>query len=116
MICGVVLTPGRAGGCRGSEARGDLFSNSHELRYDGAQSSRTVAEGLLHSWAKLAERAVIFDQFEERVVAEAAGAGGLEANSTAADVVALCTNRAGRIGDCDMAHIVGRSLFERGIG
>ena len=75
-----------------------------------------VAEDLLHRRAEFAEGAVVFDDFEERVVAEAVAAGGLEADAAAADVFGGGADRAGWVGDRDVADVVCRSLFERRVG
>ena len=58
-----------------------------------------MADGLFDQRAHFTESAVIFDDFEQRVVAEAAAAGRLEANSPATLGVAFGTNRSRRIGD-----------------
>src|SRR6478672_3024527 len=71
-----------------------------------------MTDRLLHMGAEFAERAVVLDDFEERVVAESICAGRLKANPATADVVAVRAYRAGRIGDGYMAHVVGRALFQ----
>ncbi len=70
-----------------------------------------MADSLLHMRAKLAKRAVIFDDLEEWVVAEAIQAGWLETNPAMTNVVALGANGTGRVGDGHMTHVVGGALL-----
>src|SRR4051794_3210441 len=74
-----------------------------------------MADRLLYVRTEFAEGAVIFHDFEERVVAKAVGSRGLEANAARADVFALGANRARRIGDRYMAHVVCGPLGKRSI-
>lgn len=74
-----------------------------------------MANRLLHVRPKLAECAMVFDHFKQRIVAEPVTAGRLKANSAAAHIVAFSANPAFGVGDRNMAYIPGRAFFVRRI-
>ncbi len=74
---------------------------------------RTMAEGGLDHRGQLSERAVVFGDLEQRIVAESPVTGWFQANSTVAGTDALGSNAAHGIGQHQMANIMGRAALER---
>ncbi len=72
-----------------------------------------MAEGGFDRGAELAEGAVVFDDFEERIVAETAGAGIFEADAAVAVAFGFSLNVSGWIGQRGVADVVSGAFFER---
>ena len=72
-----------------------------------------VAEGGFDGGAQFAEGAVVFDDFEIGVVAEAVCAGGFEADSAVAVAVGFGADVALRVGEGGVADVEGGAFFER---
>ena len=56
---------------------------------------------------------MILDDFEERIVAESGGTGRLEANSSTASGPASGSDGTLRIGQGQLAHVMGRAALGR---
>ncbi len=77
---------------------------------DGAGA---VAEGGFDRGAEFAEGAVVFDDFKEGIVAEAAGAGGFEANAAVTVAFGFGLDVSGWVGQGGVADVMGGAFFER---
>ena len=78
-----------------------------------ADSTRAMTEHRFDDVSQLGECAVIFDDFEVRVIAEPAAARRFVANTSMALAGALGARVSAPIGQHNMAHIMGRPLFDR---
>ena len=72
-----------------------------------------MAEARLDPGIELAERTMILDDLEERIVAEAARPAGGEENAAATRGMALGHDRARRIGQADVADELGPAPLPR---
>ncbi len=72
-----------------------------------------MAEGGFDCGAELAEGAVIFDDFEEGIVAETAGAGVFEADAAVAVAFGFSLDISGWVGQRGVADVMGGAFFER---
>ena len=72
-----------------------------------------MAEHALDFRRKLAKGAVILDDFEQGIVAEATRASRFKANSAAAATFACGPRQAGRIGHGQAAHVMGGATLQR---
>ena len=84
-----------------------------QLRHDLPDCSRAVAEDGFDGGGELAEGAVAFDDFEERVIAEAAAAGGLKKNAAAAEAFAFGPDIALGVRERGIAGVVRGAFFQR---
>ncbi len=90
-----------------------LRVEGEELGDDLAHGAGAVAEDAFDSGGELAEGAVALDDFEERVVAEAAAAGRLRQDAAAAGANAFGTDLAGGVGEGGVAGVEGPAIVGR---
>jgi hypothetical protein len=90
-----------------------LTDQETKLRNQRADGSGAVADQRLDHFAKLAKRAVIFDNLKIWIIAESAAAGGLEANPAIATAAAFGLYRAARVGQRRVTLVMGGALFQR---
>ena len=88
------------------------FEQTGKLRNQLLGGPGTMAKTRLCDRPQLAERAMVLDDLEEWVVAETVCAARLEVDSTTAGGFALGHELAGRVGECHVADIAGRTLLQ----
>jgi hypothetical protein len=92
-----------------------FFRQGNQLRQDGPQRASAVADCPFDGPAEFAKRAVVLDDFKQRVVAEATAARLLKPDATMTNVLAFRANCPGWIGDGDVADVLRCAAVERNV-